>query len=190
MKIINLLPPEIVEKRQTERRWVYFLALIIVFVVLFAFVFMITYGRELREKQTLSKIQAENDKLKNEIAMFQVFEQRKAQVQQREQVLAKAMAGEISWYKLLNEISMVIPSEVSLTSLSLDLTGGVKMTGSTQDYSAVAKWLVRLGEIKELKDVWLESAGKATEKGKETITFSMTANLAGSSASGQPAPSQ
>lgn len=190
MKGINLLPPEIAEKRQTERRWVYFLAIIIAFIALFGFVFMITYGRELKEKRTLSDYLTENDKLAVAISEFKVFEERKGQVQQREQILAKALAGETSWYKLLNEISMVIPSEVALIDMSLDLSAGVKMTGYTQDYSSVAKWLVRLGEIKELNDVWIETANKGKEKNEEVIQFSMTAKLAGSSVSGQPAPSK
>lgn len=190
MKGINLLPPELIEKRLTEKRIVYLLGILIVLFLLMSFVFMVTYGKEFQENVKLSQINAENKKLEKAIAEFKIFEERKAEVQRREEILSKAMAGEIPWYKILNELSMVIPSEVCLQTLDLDSIEGLKVTGYTYDYSSVAKWMVRMGEIKELNNVWVETAVKAKEQDKDVVQFSMTAELAGSTASGQPAPSQ
>lgn len=189
MKGINLLPPEIIEKRLTERRWVYFFAIMIALVALFGFIYAVTYGREFTENSALEEIKAANRQLESKIAVFKIFEARKSEVLRREAIINKAIGGEISWYRLLNEVSMLIPSEVCLSDLNLDQTGGIKMNCFTTDYSSVAKWLVRLGEIRELTEIWIETASKSTQEGENVITFSITAKLAGPAASGQPAPS-
>ncbi|MDO8886433.1 PilN domain-containing protein [Candidatus Oleimmundimicrobium sp.] len=157
---INLLPGEIIQKRKTEKRLVY---LMIAGVILVVFMVFTSLGLNLkvsREDKKLTEIKDERQKINSEIGQYKIYEERHAELQKKQGILDSAMANEIAWDKFLNEISMVIPSDVCLESLSMSVDK-ITYTGYTFDFPSVAKWLIRLGEIKSLDNIWFTNAGKA-----------------------------
>jgi Tfp pilus assembly protein PilN len=123
--------------------------------------------------------------------------------QPRLAALASAMSTRIAWDRILREFSLVLPSDVTLTSMSLTApvagttpgvaTGGtgqgLVISGTTYSYDAVARLLSRLMLVPDLSNVTLTSssaapAGPATSA---TVSFSVSAAVKGAPAPPAPA---
>lgn len=196
MTKINLLPGEILEKRKSEIRVFQvvggFLALFIIFGAIFYFLTINIRG----EEEELSRIKADNERLNRLISEYKVYEQRKAKLQELEKIATNALAGEVNWHKILNEISMVIPSDVWLEEFTGDATTGIICKGYAVDYDydtpdlghkPVAVWIVRMGEIKALTSIWLNYSQKTTFLEKPAVEFELSAQLEGTRPASAPA---
>jgi hypothetical protein len=126
----------------------------------------------------------------------------------------------MEWSKLLSEISLMLPSDIFLTRLealqpaSAAEPGKLSLDGKALDYpndvpdlgyKSVAKLMVRLAELDQLKAVWLSQSSKPAPTVSQAtpgtpinpdsyhILFALTADIVSSStptatASGVPAP--
>jgi Tfp pilus assembly protein PilN len=185
---INLLPVEILEQRKFERRIIYvIIGAIIVFVALaalYAFTAFQVSSRNAELQQSLetaSQLRAQAD-------AFAVFEEKESALSARIAVANLALANRVEWGRIMNEISLVLPSDVWLDTLTGDQEAGVQMTANVVDpqddvpdlgQAAVAKTLIRLAQLELLKDVWLETSAKNedADSGEWIIKFSVSAGL-------------
>ena len=135
-----------------------------------------------------SQMKAKDDALaqaKTELADWQAKNQALQQYKTRqdeitaiEQVAVSALQGRVYWARILNNIAIMCPKDIWITSLSGTSTGGT--TGSVAfeglalqcpnrlhgtmffpfypDYKPIANWLDRMAQISEFLRVWLSSA--------------------------------
>lgn len=169
---INLIPPEITEKRKDEQRWKW----VIVGAVAAAVVLLVFWAAMLlavQAKQSdVAAVKQEAEQLQGQTARFQIFQQKESDLKLREGIYESAKAGRVDWTRILNEVALVLPSDVFLDSLagssptekqaSLNLVGqAVHMTSEDSEqgngFKAVAKMLVRLTELPEIEQVWLST---------------------------------
>lgn len=171
---INLLPPEITEKRVFEERIkLVFLgggALAVVLGLLYSFLAWQVSSRndvlqQNREVATQVRAQAQ---------AYEVFQDKVDELQARQATADLALAGRVDWGRIANEISLVLPSDVWLISLEgseAEDAPGIRLTGRALDsltdvpdvgHKAVAKTLVRLADLELLTDVWLSESQKDT----------------------------
>jgi Tfp pilus assembly protein PilN len=181
---IDLLPPEIIQKRVDERRWVYILfGGVAVAVIVFIF-FGVVYLEVLGKRSDMAAVQQELERVQREAEDFRVFEDREADLGVRQTVVDQALAGRIPWSSLLTEISLVMPSGVWLDNLKADekaLTfdgqaidrGGVDMGG----YKNISRVLVRVSDLEGLRNVWLGSSSRSTVYDKPVMKFTITADV-------------
>jgi Tfp pilus assembly protein PilN len=114
--------------------------------------------------------------------------------QPRLDALSSAMSTRIAWDRILREFSLVLPSDVTLASLSLTaplavitpgaVTHDLQLSGTTYSYDAVARAISRLMLIPDLSNVTLagSSASPATSTTPALVTFSVTATVKGAPA--------
>jgi Tfp pilus assembly protein PilN len=179
---INLLPPEIREKRAAERRILVMIAsgVAVLMVLLGVYVFLgILVGQE---QGILASLENQNARTEQAIKEYQVFETQRLEVETKKKTVSDAIKGEIPWFKLLNELSLVIPSDVWLTGFTGHEVDGVQIQAQAVDsasdspdggHKPVAKWMVRLSEIPMLTEIWLASSAK----GEGTVLFATTAKV-------------
>jgi Tfp pilus assembly protein PilN len=203
---INLLPPEILEKRRYERffKYVYFAAAIIAVVLIGMWLLLGIQvsgrNRDLQSRQELA------NKLNAEAEAFAVFEQKQADLDARKAVATTALAGRVNWARVSNEISLVLPSEVWANGITANQDTGVQFALVALDgadspdvgQKAVAQTMVRLNDLDSLYDVWLKATSKgALQIGESTtpvIDFQLTAQVVkpasanAATAPGVPAP--
>ncbi|HAW60110.1 MAG TPA: hypothetical protein DCW86_01400 [Actinobacteria bacterium] len=182
---INLLPPEICEKRRAEKALFYMIIGVVTLVIILTGIYgYYSWLVGLEERQLVS-IQVETQKLSEVVKEYEIYEKKKGELQTRKEIVDKAMAGEVPWHKILNGISMVIPSDVWLISFS-GSEDGLTLSGFAIDYAfdkpdfghkPVAKWMVRLGEVKGIVDIWLTSSSKSEVEGQPAIQFGTTTKL-------------
>lgn len=200
---INLLPPEITQKRKDERRWRWVaLGAILTFALVFA-VFALAQLLVGAKQAEVASIEQEAEGLQQEADRFQVFQVKETDLETRRGIAEMAIAGRLDWSGLCSEVALVLPTDIYLMRLSgveptRDLAGVVTpgslaLDGRAIDYpfdvpdlgyKSVAKLLVRLSELPDVQAVWLTSSVKpapgsvgATETAY--IVFGVTGEIPG-----------
>jgi Tfp pilus assembly protein PilN len=203
MKRINLLPPEERAKASRERGLMYVIAGLVALVVVLGAVY-------LWQNSQVSDKESERDGLEADIAAVQT----QAAALQKYQVLqtqrtemtatAKSIdAARVPWSTVFEEISLVIPENVRLQSLTCavpaemlpgaaaapavagtELAADITFTGQTYEHKDVAEFMTRLGLLPQLTNIQLSSsttaAATTTTTGtatQELTTFTVTASL-------------
>ena len=105
--------------------------------------------------------------------------------------IADAMSTRIAWDRILREFSLVMPDDVTISSLSMSAptaaapTQGVTIAGLAYSHDSVARLLSRLMLIPDLSDVTLaNSTGSTSTPG---VQFSISATVKGAPAPVAPA---
>ena len=101
--------------------------------------------------------------------------------------LSSALAGRLAWDRVLREVSLVLPDDVWLTSLSAQApaaaatpgaSAGFTLNGRTYSHDGVARLLARLAVVPHLANVQLlHSASATSETGRKVVEFSINANV-------------
>ena len=117
----------------------------------------------------------------------------------RQAALDAALTGRVGWYTVLREMSLVLPGDVWLQSMSAKATAadatadpaaattastGLTMTGYTYSQEGVARLLSRLALVPQLANIQLQSSSRATVAGRSVITFSIGASVTDTSTGG------
>lgn len=164
---VNLLPREVVNRRRFEQwyRFVFIGVVGLALIVLFAYAGLLLMSQQ--KTDTLQSLREQTTKFQAQADAFSVFEARQQELNSRELVAQTALAGRISMGMLAEEVSLVLPDEVWLETITLSEASGLSLTGNTPRsasesvdvaYKSIAKLLVRLNELPSLNDVWLMSA--------------------------------
>ncbi len=184
---INLLPPERRKKIKKARiNWVLLGGvavgggglLLVVFVMLFVYL-------------DLGAKKAERDQLKSEIALYNTqlgelkrLEARKLELSKTNDILVSIVRDKVAFSKILNEIRKNTPTKVWITSLSIDASQKVKLTGYTVEanYKFVAAFLLNLGNSPMFDKPVLEYSKNATVNKQDVVQFEITMMLVPSQA--------
>lgn len=204
---INLLPPEIIERRKYERFYPY---VFVATAILLAVVLVSWGGIQLMlsaRNQELQRIRESAAALEQDAAKLAVFELQEQELGRRQEAVGLALAGRRDMGRLAEEISLVLPEEVWVQTITLSQDPQIGMTAGlfapnplgnrvTDGYKSVASTLVRLGSLELLENVWLTNAesgeytafqGVATEDpavgvvsfGVSALVTTSTADVAG-----------
>lgn len=101
---------------------------------------------------------------------------------QRVVALSTALAKRVAWDRILRELSLVLPEDVWLSTLSAkapgapDAPAGFTITGKTYSHDGVARLLARLAVVPHLSAVQLQhSSATQSEVGRPVVEFSIQA---------------
>ena len=200
---INLLPPEISEKRRFEQRFVWvLLAAAIVFVVIGIAWAFLQWMVSQRNDELQANLET-SQQVRAQAEAFKVFEMKETELATLQATANTALASRVDWARITNELSLVLPSEAWLGTLEANETDGLIMTGfildATDDvpdagHKAVAKLLFRLADLELVDNVWLTSSLKNSDAdtGTGLLEFEVTTGVvkppATASTSSVPAP--
>jgi Tfp pilus assembly protein PilN len=171
---INLLPREVLDRHRFEGwyRYVFIVSTGVILVVL-----LVTAGLFLLVQQKTDELQTARDKVAQYTEQgktFDVFERKEKELADRQKLAQSALSDRINAGKVAEELSMVLPDEVWLDTLSFDQGTGITFTANTPrsasksvnvSYKSVAKTLVRVNELPEITDVWLTNAANSQWSG-------------------------
>lgn len=201
---INLLPPEIIERRKYERFYpiVFIVAGVIAAVVLMAW--LVLKFAVSSSNDELQRIEQSAADLRVQAENLAVFELKEQELAQRQAVAQKALQGRIDMGRLAEEISLVLPEEVWIERLEAGEEAGLSAAlwapeplgqESSEGYKSAASTLVRLGSLDSLSDVWLGQASVGDFAAYQGITgeapsvdalsFEVSAKVRPSSSAGQ-----
>ena len=203
MKRINLLPPEERAKASRERGLMYVVVALVAIIVVLGAVY-------LWQKNQVSDKEAERDSLEADIAALQteiaalqpyaVLQTKRTDMMTTAQAID---AARVPWSTIFEEISLVIPENVRLQSLTCavpvnmlpgpsaaapeavggELAADITFTGQTYEHKDVAEFMTRLGLLPQLTNIQLSNSTKAASTSttgtttQELTTFTVTASL-------------
>lgn len=190
---INLLPPEVAQRRRARRLVAGIAAAGLGVVAVFALFYVVQDVRLRSERHALDAQEARNATLQAQIADLAEFDQLQRTLKQKTQLLSTLTQDEVRWSVVLADISLVIPSEVWLTSFTGAVaasaapsgggattaasSGTIQMSGATFSHLDVAKWLTRLGAVDGFASPYLSLSAKASIGTTPIVNFTSSAQL-------------
>lgn len=199
MRAVNLLPRD--DQTRTTRKQNVPMLLSSAVIVLVAGLIAVSY---LSAKGTAEAKQSELDGAKAELALLPSVADinakdaprrtLKSEHDARVTALSAALTRRIAWDRILREISLVLPNDVWLRTMSAasptPASGAapaatplglpptlMTIEGSTYSHDAVARLLTRLSVIPDLKNVWLTRSELGAVAGRPIVQFTILADV-------------
>jgi Tfp pilus assembly protein PilN len=209
MTQVNLLPPDVRGRQRTRQLTLIVAGVAVIAVVLLIFVYFLQNSRLSSAQRDLDAQETTNQSLQTKINGLQQFAQLQQAVSQKQAVVDNLLAQQILWSGVLRDLSLVIPGQLSLTSMngilsaattpvpgapagaagSSTIVGNLQFQGESLDYPTVALWLTRLEEVKGWVNSWITTATKTDQNGVNIVQFSGSVDLTGdATVSGRPRP--
>jgi Tfp pilus assembly protein PilN len=197
MKRINLLPPEQRVRASRERGLLWAILILVAVVVVLGLVYVWQNNQVNAKQAQLDDLTAQTAAVQQQALALQPY----AEIQATRTAMADAAQGiydsRVSWSTILQEISLVIPENVRLQTLSAVVpatmlpgtavpagtvaaaTPDVTFSGTTYTHKDVAEFMTRLGLIPQLTNVQLSTSSGAagTTTTQSTVAFTVTASL-------------
>jgi Tfp pilus assembly protein PilN len=186
MRAVNLLPRDDgrARSRQTNPVAVGGVAAFVAMTAILAALFLITSAGVADKQERLDAAQerlAATPVPPPAPASASALEQEKGQ---RITALSAALAKRMAWDRVLRELSLVLPEDVWLSTLSAKApaqaagapAAGFTITGQTYSHDGVARLLARLAVVPHLSNIQLQhSSQAASEGGRKVVEFSIQA---------------
>ena len=182
MRQINLLPSDIAERRRARQMTLLLAAGLLGLVALLVLVFILQAARLSGARGDLEAQERANSRLERQVNQLQGFAQLQATLRTKEQLLGQLTVNEVRWSLLLNNISLVIPSDVWLTNFSGSVqatatapgaatapVGTIQVSGQTFTHLDVARWLSRLAGVDEFLFPYLSLSSKSDSDTLQTL---------------------
>jgi Tfp pilus assembly protein PilN len=193
MTQVNLLPQDVRQRQRTRRMTLAVAAGSAGVVALLLFVFLLQAGRLATAKHDLARQESTNAGISTQISGLQRFADLKQTVSDRVALETEVLKSQVLWSGVLRDVSMVIPGQMWLTSLtgtSADvfqapvsptggevLVGTIQFSGTAFDHPTVAKWLTRLEQVDGWVNSWITNASKSDSNGTTVVNFSGTVDI-------------
>ncbi len=201
MKRINLLPKEAQAKASRERGLFYTLLLLVAVVLAMGMVYVQQSTAVNDKEQELEGLQSQTAALQLQIAALQPYQELQTQRMQMTEAATAIYDSRVAWSNFLEQLSLVMPDNVSLTTLNCavpapmlpgDVATDVAATGATTDitfvgqawtHDDVAEFMTRLGLIPQIQNILLTTSSGPAQNTAETGTastpgtFTVTAEL-------------
>ena len=123
----------------------------------------------------IRKANVEVERLKKEIGEVETFKARKAELQQKVDVISSLQTGRTGPVKIFEASSASIPEKCWVDSLSLK-GDQVQVTGIALNNYTIANFMTALGRSGRFRNVVLGSADKTTVSNVKLVQFGLTFN--------------
>lgn len=192
---INLLPPELLARRKARQVWASIGAAGVALLVVLVAVYGLQAARLGNERKKLEMQKEVNADLQRRAAGLAQFERAQQELANREKLLLQLTAAEVRWSALLADVSLVIPSNVWLTSLNGSIKeagqeappapgtaatpgiGEIQMGGVTFEHVDVARWLTRLADVDAFLFPYISISQRTSLLDVEVVTFNSSVDL-------------
>lgn len=118
---VNLLPPEIAERAAARRIRTYSVLGVVVFAVLLGGLYVLKLGAVEQARSERDDAQMRVVQLEQRIAALDEYRVLAERLDNGNALLTAAMADEISWARVLNDLSLAFPNSASLETLTAEM---------------------------------------------------------------------
>lgn len=198
---VNLLPQEILEARRFKGAQRLLAVAVLAVVALLAGATWYEQTQVAGAQDALAAEQQRTAELNAEQAKYAQVPRLLAQVTAARGAREQAMAGDVLWYRFLNDLATATPAGVSLESVAATLTpvvpgsasaatrvplkpagiGDIAVEGSASSFDRVSDWLDNLGEVSGLDSSTLSNASREAgiAGSKTAVSFSTGVTMTG-----------
>ena len=192
---VNLLPPEIAEKRQFRRIQLALGSAVLASVGVVGLLF-VSANHSVSSAQTdLDSANSQGTALQAEAAKYRNVTAIYAAAEAAQQQLTVAMGDEVRYSQMLNDLSLTIPSNVWVTNIGYTSAaapaagaattvatttppvGTFSVTGVGFSHDDVAQWLEAVAGLKTYDSPYFSSSAESLLGTRKIVTFTSTANV-------------
>jgi len=198
MKRMNLLPPEERAKASRERGLMWVIIALVVLIAILGVVYLWQNNQVGDKEDQAAQLEADIAAVQTQAAALQQYAVLQTKRTEMTSTAKSIDAARVPWSTIFEEISLVIPENVRLQSLTCavpanmlpgavaapevagtELAADITFTGQTYEHKDVAEFMTRLGLLPQLTNIQLSSSTKAaaTETTQSLTTFTVTASL-------------
>lgn len=197
MKRINLLPGDAQVKARREKGVVYALLSLVVLVAILGGIYVWQNNQVAARQTELANVKTEivgQDAVIRAKTPYKVLEEQRTSMKQS---AARIYSARVTWSSILEEISLVIPADVRMKSLTANVpssmqpgaaanpagapTSDITIVGVAPTHDSVAEFMTRLGLLPQLRNINLtdsqETAAADGSGGVAYVTYTITAGL-------------
>jgi type IV pilus assembly protein PilN len=171
---INLIRGKRKKKKELNVDLLYLLLPLLVIVIVFA-LYRSASGTIENLHTDIRKANVEVARLKKEIGEVETFKARKAELQQKVDVISSLQTGRTGPVKIFEALSASVPEKCWIDSLSLK-GDQVRVNGIALNNYTIANFMTALGQSGRFRNVVLGSADKTTVSNVNLVKFSLTFN--------------
>jgi Tfp pilus assembly protein PilN len=192
---VNLLPPEIAERRTFRQVQMGLGGAVLAVIVLLALLFLSASHSVTSANGQLQSAKTQQRLLQNQSATYANVTAIYSAAADAQTQLVTAMGDEVRFSQLLNDLSLSIPSSVWVSSVALNVTppsatptaaavpgttpalGTFTVTGVGFSHDDVALWLESVAALRTYSDPFLSSSTEALLGTRKIVNWTATANL-------------
>lgn len=204
---VNLLPPEIAEARRFKRVQLGLGAAVLGAVGVVALLYVAASSSVSDAQGTLDAASAQHSTLQAQTAQYRDVTATINQAAAAQAMLVQAMGQEVRFSELMNDLSLSVPANIWLKSVTFAQTGPaatgtaagaagalpgaaagigtVTFSGVGFSHDDVAVWLESLASQKDYSNPYFSSSSEALLGTRKTVTFTSTATLTPAAYSGR-----
>jgi Tfp pilus assembly protein PilN len=184
---VNLLPPELRRRQRSRSMTRQIIAGFAAIVLLLLILFAVEAIQLSSARDDLASQNAVNASLQHQIAGLQQFADLEAALDRKKTLVADLEQREVLWSGVLHDLSMVMPSQVFLTSFTgqinvgpdgwetaigaSGLIGTLQFQGQSLDFPNVSLWLDRMVDVEGWVNAAVTSATTASSQNAEPGTL-------------------
>lgn len=187
MRPINLLPPEVAEERSRRRRIGLVIAGVVAYLALLG-VGVFYWNSKVSSARDDVEAQLDiNQMLEREVVALSEARELQTEYQDRSDLVRTALAIDVDWGILLNDLARLIPPRVWVETFNGSLipnvtpgvVGQVAFSGIGFDFPDVSSWLRALNsdQFNGVTGTWVSTVTQGNVGDSEVVTFTSTAVL-------------
>jgi type IV pilus assembly protein PilN len=203
---VNLLPPEIAEKRRERKLQAGMGAAVAVAVVAVGAGYVMAHSSASSAKSHLADAKQQNTSLQAKVTQYAGDETLRTQLAGEQTMLSTAMANEIQWSHYLNDLTLRIPDNVWVTQMTMQEgsgtsgtssspssttsalnqgIGSVTVTGVAFTHDDVATWLDSLAKEKGYANAFFSNSTESFIGPRRVVDFSSSTSVTTDALSGR-----
>ena len=195
---VNLLPPEIEERKKLKQIQVGLGAAVLASVGVVGVLLMAANGSLSSANEELATATAQNTQLKSEAATYANVTAVYAQAAAAQALLTQAMGEEVRYSRFMNDLSLTVPDNVWVKSVSFAQAAAPAAAGSTEpgigtvtfngvgfSHDDVAVWLESLATQKGYTNPDFTNSTETLIGTRKTVTFTSTVQMTAAALSGR-----
>jgi len=182
-KRLSLLPPEVNDRIRSRRQAAFVGCGVTLLIAGMMFMWWQRKSTIEQVRDETAAVVTNSSDLQAQIARLAPFQIIEAEFSQRSVVVSEALARDVAWSKLIQEVATVLPDDVWLdafnaTAPSADRPGGFTVTGRGANHTSSARWLLRLDNLESVAGLWVPSSTiREGAAGLAEVIFNSTATL-------------
>jgi Tfp pilus assembly protein PilN len=187
---VNLLPPEIVEAGRLRSVQLGMGAAVVAALVVVGGLWVVADLQAQSEQEKLDTATATQSGVSRQVNALAPVQAVYAQVDQRRQLLETALGGDVEWSQYLTDLSLTVPDNVWLNSMSVapqtaatgttgtagtaDQIATITFSGTAMQHDDVAVWLESLAKQKGYTSAYFNSSTEKEVGTTKVVDFTST----------------
>jgi Tfp pilus assembly protein PilN len=182
---VNLLPPELAEASRLRTVQLSMGGAVVAALVVVGGLWVVADQQVQAEQEKLDTAMTTQSTVSRQVGELAPVAAVYAQVEQRRQLLETALGGDVEWSQYLTDLSLTVPENVWLTSMSVTpqtaatgTAGGqiasITFAGTALQHDDVALWLESLAKQKGYTSAYFNSSTEKTIETTKVVDFTST----------------